>query len=235
MRKGRTLALLAGGLWAISACGEGPPVTRLTPHEEIRALLAEISSDRIGASLERLVGFGTRHTMSDTLSEERGIGAARRWLHSELGSYSEACGGCLRVSFQEFDDTIARHPARPVVAIVNVLAELPAREPTNRTIVVTGHYDSCVCSVDRWDAVSDAPGANDDGSGTAAVLELARAFGLHFPQGLRANVLFGAVAGEEQGLHGSHHLAQVLAAEGREIAAMITNDVVGRRRASSIP
>ena len=211
----------------LGACLQGPPATRLTAHEEVSALLEEISAERIASTLERLVGFGTRHTMSDTVSETRGIGAARRWIHAEMSRAGEACDDCLRVRFQEFEDTMARHPEAPVVHIVNVLAELPAREPTNRTVVVTGHYDSCVCSLDRWDATSDAPGANDDASGTAVVLELARVFSQRYPEGLQANVLFGAVAGEEQGLYGSRHLARALHAEGAEIVAMITNDVTG--------
>ncbi|MGH7545241.1 MAG: M28 family peptidase, partial [Gemmatimonadota bacterium] len=211
----------------LGACLQGPPATRLAANQEVSALLQEISAERIASSLERLVGFGTRHTMSDTVSETRGIGAARRWIHAEMSRAGEACDDCLRVRFQEFDDTIARHPDAPVVRIVNVLAELPAREPTNRTVVVTGHYDSCICSLDRWDATSDAPGANDDASGTAVVLELARVVSRRYPQGLRANVLFGAVAGEEQGLYGSRHLARALRAEGAEIVAMITNDVTG--------
>lgn len=221
----RAMAIVLSGL--LGACVQGPPTTRLAVHEDVSALLDEISAERIAATLERLVGFGTRHTMSDTASATRGIGAARRWIHAELNGYSEACDGCLRVSFQEFDDTITRHPEDPVVHFVNVLAELPAREPTNRTVVVTGHYDSCICSVDRWDATSDAPGANDDASGTAVVIELARAFSRHYPEGLEANVLFGAVAGEEQGLYGSRHLEHALRERGSEIVAMVTNDVTG--------
>lgn len=230
----RNVRALTMALCVLSAaCVQGPPTTRLAARDDVGALLEEVSAERIAAALERLVSFGTRHTMSDTLSETRGVGAARRWIHAEMSRYAQECDGCLRVSFQEFDDTISRHPERPVVHLVNVLAELPAAEPTSRTVVVSGHYDSCICSIDRWDATSDAPGANDDGSGTAVVIELARAFGRRFPQGLQANVVFVAVAGEEQGLHGSRHLARTLAAQGAQVVAMITNDVAGNVRAAT--
>lgn len=216
-----------------AACAPGPHATRLAHQDDVAALLEEVSAERIAATLEALVGFGTRHTMSDTLSDERGIGAARRWIHAELARVAAECDGCLRVTFQAFDDTITRHPERPLVRMVNVLAELRAREPTNRTVVVSGHYDSCICALDPWDAESDAPGANDDGSGTAVVMELAGAFSRRFPGGLAANVIFAAVAGEEQGLYGSRHLARALAEEGDEVVTMITNDVVGNVAAAT--
>jgi len=122
--------------------------------------------------------------------------------------------------------TVARHPQRPTVNVVNVLAWLPGRD-TTRVVVLGGHYDSCVCTADRWDATSDAPGADDDGSGTSAVMELARLFAERYPKGLDATVVFALYAGEEQGLLGSTHLADRLHAGGYTVVAGMTDDIVG--------
>ena len=173
-----------------------------------------------------LVSFGTRHTMSDTVSETRGIGAARRFLYGELRAYSRDCGGCLRVEYDPHDVQIARFRDRPTARVVNVLAWLPGRD-TTRVVVISGHYDSCICSTDVADATSDAPGADDDGSGTSAVLELARVMSRRFPQGLDASVLFAVVAAEEQGLLGATALAQRLHDEKKTVVAAFTDDIVG--------
>jgi hypothetical protein len=197
-------------------------------HAAVRA----ISADRIRATDSALVSFGTRHTMSDTLSNTRGIGAARRYLYGKLAEYSTACGGCLRVEFDPAMLEIRGHPNRPLVNVVNVLAWLPGRD-TSRVVVMGGHYDSCVCArtdlgpLARFEATQDAPGADDDGSGTAAVIELARVFSERFPRGLEASVIFVAYAGEEQGLYGSTHLAQRLHAAGYKVVAAFTDDIVG--------
>src|SRR3954469_11456512 len=141
----------------------------------LAATVAEISAAQIRATDSVLVAFGTRHAMSDTLSATRGIGAARRWIHAQLSATSERCGGCLRVEYDPAMVTVERHPQKPQVNIVNVLAWLPGRD-TSRVIVLGGHYDSCICTIDRFDVTSNAPGADDDGSGTSAVMELARVF-----------------------------------------------------------
>jgi len=192
----------------------------------LEAALADISADRIRQTDSILVSFGTRHTMSDTASRQRGIGAARRFLHERLSAYSAACKGCLRVEYDAAMIEVARHPQRPKINVVNVLAWLPGRD-TSRVVVIGGHYDSCICNTDRFDFTSDAPGADDDGSGTAAVVELARVFSTRFPSGLEATVVFSLYAGEEQGLLGSTHLAQRLHASGYRVAAAATNDIVG--------
>ena len=153
----------------------------------LAAAIADISASEIRATDSVLVSFGTRHTMSDTLSDTRGIGAARRYLFSKLQGYSQACGGCLRVEYDPAMMEIRGHPQRPTVNIVNVVAWLPGRD-TSRVLVMGGHYDSCVCSrtdlgaLARFEATQDAPGADDDGSGTSAVVELARVFSKHFPR-----------------------------------------------------
>ena len=110
--------------------------------------------------------------------------------------------------------------------VVNVLAWLPGRD-TSRVVVIGGHYDSCVCTTDRFDFTSDAPGADDDGSGTSAIVELARAFSKRYPKGLDATIVFALYAGEEQGLLGSTHFAQRLHDSKYKVAAAVTNDIIG--------
>ena len=193
---------------------------------DISALLGDISPARIRETDSILVSFGTRHTMSDTMSTTRGIGAARRFLYDRLNAYSRDCGGCLKV---EFDPAIVQLPRRADstrVNVVNVLGWLKGRD-TSRVVVIGGHYDSCICNTDRWDFRSDAPGADDDGSGTSLVVELARVFSQRHPKGLEATIIFALYAGEEQGLFGSTHLAQRLHDARYKVAAAVTNDIVG--------
>ena len=170
--------------------------------------------------------------MSDTLSPTRGIGAARHYLFDKLTGYSRACGGCLRVEYDPAMIEMRGHPDRPLVNVVNVLAWLPGRD-TSRVLVMGGHYDSCICArtdigpLARFESTQDAPGADDDASGTSAVVELARVFSQRFPRGLEASVIFVAYAAEEQGLYGSTHLAQRLHAAGYKIVSAFTDDIVG--------
>ena len=200
----------------------------MRPDPAIQAAVQSISAERIQATLRQLVGFGTRHTLSDTVSATRGIGAARRWIHATLEEYSRACGGCLAVVYDPHDVVIQRFPSKPSAHVVNVVARLEGRTDPHRLIVVTGHYDSCICSISQQDSTSDAPGADDDASGTAVVLELARVLSEHFPHGLDATVVFAPVAGEEQGLYGSTGLATELSGDSTVVLeAVITNDIVG--------
>lgn len=192
----------------------------------IAALLGEIDAGRIRAYDSALVGFGTRHTMSDTVSATRGIGAARRWIHSQLEEFAAECGGCLRVEYDTATVTVARHPDRPTVPLANVLAWLEGSDP-RRVVVIGAHYDSCICADDPWDATADAPGADDDGSGTSAVLELARVLSRRYPGGMNATVVFALYAGEEQGLLGSTALARRLHEQGYTVVAGMTDDIVG--------
>jgi hypothetical protein len=193
------------------------------------AALADVSPARIRATDSALVSFGTRNTFSDTMSATRGIGAARRWLFAQLQQTSRECGGCLRVEYDAAVIQVARHPQRASANVVNVLAILPGRD-TNRVVVIGGHYDSCVCSVPPnggVDSLSVAPGADDDGSGTSAVVELARVISRRYPRGLSATVIFALHSSEEQGLLGATHLAQRLKAEGKQVVAGMTDDIVG--------
>src|ERR1700682_3673455 len=213
--------------------GVVPDVTMgLIRDPVLAATIAEISAARIRETDSVLVSFGTRHTMSDTLSDTRGIGAARRYLFAKLTGYSKACGGCLRVEYDPALLEMRGHPDHPMVNVVNVLAWLPGRD-TGRVLVMGGHYDSCVCGrtdlgpLARFEATQDAPGADDDGSGTSAVVELARVFSKRFPRGLATSVIFVAYSGEEEGLYGSTHLAQRLHAAGYKVVSAFTDDIAG--------
>ncbi|MHB1311615.1 MAG: M28 family peptidase [Gemmatimonadaceae bacterium] len=204
-----------------------PDVTiGLAKDASLAAALADVSAARIRYTDSVLVSFGTRHTMSDTTSDTRGIGAARRYLYNELRAYSRDCGGCLRIEYDPHDVQIMRFRDRPTAHVVNVLAWLPGRD-TTRVVVIGGHYDSCICSVDAADATSDAPGADDDGSGTSAVVELTRVVSKRFPKGLDATIVFALYAAEEQGLLGSTGLARRLHDEQKTVVASFTDDIVG--------
>jgi hypothetical protein len=192
----------------------------------ISEAMDDISPTRLRAMDSTLVAFGTRHTLSDTLSATRGTGAARRWIHSQLTAFSRDCGDCLRVEYDTGSAVITRHPDRPTWHLVNVVAWLPGRD-TNRVIVMGGHFDSCICSINAMDAVSDAPGADDDGSGTVAVMELARVVGKRFPNGLDASIAFVLYTGEELGLLGSTIFAERLQREGKTVTAAFTDDIIG--------
>jgi hypothetical protein len=193
---------------------------------QLAAALDAISVERIRADDSTLAAFGTRHAMGDTLSDSRGVGAARRWIYRTLSGYSRDCGGCLRVEYDSAQMVIERDAQKPLVNIVNVLAWLPGRD-TTRIVVMGGHYDSCRCSLDPFDAVGDAPGADDNGSGSSAVLELARVFAHRYPKGLDATVVFALYSGEEEGLYGSTHLAARVHAQGYRVVAGLADDMVG--------
>jgi len=176
---------------------------------------------RIEADIRRLAGFGTRHTLSETDSDTRGIGAARRWLQKEFQQISEeGYQGRLQVELVHYQLPAGRRLPKGA-DLVNVVATLPGSDP-NRLIVVSGHYDSIPSS--PMDATSEAPGANDDASGTAAVLEAARLLAGLQP---RATLVFLAVAGEEQGLYGSTAQAKAWKEQGKTVEAMFTMDIVG--------
>lgn len=195
------------------------------PNPQIEKIASEISAASIEASIRKLVGFGTRHTLSDQESETRGIGAARRWIKAEFDKYSQASGGRLQVTEDEFIQPPTQRVPQPV-KLVNVIATLPGTQPAarERVYVVSGHYDSCVCSQSMTDATSDAPGASDDASGTAAVMEMARVMSKYQ---FDATIVFMTVPGEEQGLLGATHWAEEAKKKNLNIAAMFTNDIIG--------
>jgi len=216
-------APLASTLLLVTLAALGRPAAQESPQaaaDPIPALLARAEPARLLADVERLAGFHTRHTLSETESDERGIGAARRWLASELARISTTTGGRMEVREQRFQAEVLGKSAE----LVNVYGFLPGTgvEPLGRTYVVSGHYDSRAKRGN--DAEGYAPGANDDASGCAVVLEAAR---LLAGSELRANVVFLLVPGEEQGLVGAKHFAKEAKAAGWEIDGMFTNDIVG--------
>ncbi|MEE8267705.1 MAG: M28 family peptidase, partial [Gemmatimonadales bacterium] len=180
--------------------GQGAPPPAI--DQRISALVIEVSAERIEHTIRTLVGFGTRHTLSDTLSHTRGIGAARRWLKGEFDAMGAACGGCLEVFFDEGIVEGSEQSRIPEdVNIVNVVAVQRGTTYPDRYILITGHYDSRVS--DAMDTASDAPGTNDDASGTAATLEAARVLSQNR---FAKTLVYAPLAGEEQGLYGGRQL-----------------------------
>lgn len=222
------LAVLASAalLAPASAAAQQPSTLGFQRDPRIATAMRDIDPVRLRMMDSMLVSFGTRHTLSDTVSATRGVGAARRWIHAQLVQFSKDCGDCLRVEYDTGSAVITRHPDRPTWHLVNVVAWLPGRD-TSRVVVIGGHFDSCVCSVNSMDATGDAPGADDDGSGTVAVMELARVVGKHFPQGLEQSVAFVLYTGEELGLLGSTIFAERLQREGKTVTAAFTDDIIG--------
>ncbi|HET8960663.1 M28 family metallopeptidase [Nocardioides sp.] len=202
--------------------GPGVANTLQAPDAELRAILAEVDEANIRAIVEKLVSFGTRHTLSSQDDPKRGIGAARDWIYAELRKYAARSGGRMTVEKQTFVQpaTPPRIPAP--TTITNVLATLKGSEGSKRTYVVSGHYDSRVSDV--MDFTSDSPGADDDASGVAVAMELARVMATRRPG---ATIVFAAVAGEEQGLHGARYMAQQFQKSGTDVQGMFTDDIVG--------
>jgi hypothetical protein len=213
------------------APGAGAPEP-MAVDARIAAALQQVSAERIRANVEKLVSFGTRSTISAqdgaAVAAGRGVGAAREWIKSEFEGYAKDCGGCLEVKTDSFTEPAADRIPQPT-EITNVYAVLKGTDAENakRIVLVTGHYDSR--NSDILDVKGDAPGANDDGSGTAVSLECARVLSkLKFP----ATIIFLTVAGEEQGLNGSQHFARMakekMAKEqGWDLEAVLNNDIVG--------
>lgn len=195
------------------------------PADELKAMLGEVSPARIEARIRKLVSFGTRHTLSDIASDTRGIGAARRWITSELSTCARQAGGRLRVEEQSFIEPAGNRVNQPT-ELVNVVATLPGRGASKgRVLVVSGHYDSR--NSDVMDTLGEAPGANDDASGTAAVMELACVMA---KRQFEATLVFMTVPGEEQGLLGAAQWAREARAANTNVEAMITNDIIGSSR-----
>jgi hypothetical protein len=217
-----TVPLLGG---AAVAATDLPAGGRQQPDQELRAVLSRVDPERIKATILRLVQFGTRHTASSQTDPVRGIGAATAWVYEQLQAAAAPSGGRMTVQQQTFVQPVS--PQIPVpTTITNVIATLPGTASPERVYVVTGHLDSRVTDVLNF--TSDAPGADDDGSGVAVVLELARLFATQqFP----GTLVFATVAGEEQGLYGSAHMAAQLKANGADVQGMFSNDIVGASQA----
>jgi Peptidase family M28 len=197
------------------------------PDPAIAAALKEVSADRIQENIEKLVSFGTRLTISAqdpaAIAAGRGVGAAREWIKSEFERYSKDCGGCLEVKTDAFtEQPMDRIPKATEIANVYAVLKGTDTENAKRIVLVTGHYDSR--NSNDLDPAGDAPGANDDASGTAVSLECARVLSkVKFP----GTIIFLTVAGEEQGLNGSTHFAKMAKAQGWNLQAALNNDIVG--------
>ena len=205
--------------------GPGRPIRAQRPDAELRALLREVDRRRIERTVRKLASFGTRHTLSVQDDPNRGIGAARDWLFAEFSRYAARSGGRMTVELQSYIQPPADRIPVPT-RITNVVATLRGSTSPERIHVISGHYDSRVTDV--MNATADAPGADDDASGVAVSLEVARVMATRRPA---ATLVFVAVAGEEQGLYGSNHLATTYKAANADVRAMFTNDIVGSSRA----
>ncbi len=201
--------------------GPGQQIVPQPPDSELLRLLGEIDPARLRATIEKLVSFGTRHTASSQTDPVRGIGAATNWIYGELQKIAATSGGRMTVEIQSYIQQPASRIPVPT-EIKNVIATLRGSSSPDRIYVVTGHIDSRVTDVLNFTA--DAPGADDDGSGVAAMMELARVMATRSPE---ATIVFAGVAGEEQGLYGSAHMAQIYKAAGADVQGMFSNDIVG--------
>ncbi|HEV2342575.1 MAG TPA: M28 family metallopeptidase [Actinocrinis sp.] len=219
------VAPLVTGKVAHATSSSVAPVNRREPDQALRALLRQIDPDRMRATVQRLTEFGTRHTASSQTDPVRGIGAATDWVIGQMQAIAAASNGAMTVQRQSFVQPVSSRIPVPT-QITNCIATLNGTASPERFYVVTGHLDSRVTDV--LDFTSDAPGADDDGSGVAVVLELARLFaGQQFP----GTLVFATVAGEEQGLYGSAFMARQMKAAGADVQGMFSNDIVGASQA----
>src|SRR6185369_10223940 len=218
MLKSLTLLLVAASVTIVSA--QTPRRSPAARNRTITNIVREIDARNIEASIRKLVSFGTRNTLSEQNDPNRGIGAARDWLYAEFLKAAEASNGRMTVEKQSFEQAKAARVPEPTI-LTNVVATLKGSQPeaVDRIYVVSGHYDSMCNS--PTDAKCDAPGANDDASGTAAVLEMARVMAKYE---FDATIVFMTVPGEEQGLLGATHFAEQAKQKNWNVDAMLDND-----------
>jgi Zn-dependent M28 family amino/carboxypeptidase len=215
--------VLAGLLLSASAASAQAPVQE---QALLHQLAGDIQPERMRADIQTLVNFGTRHTLSETQSDTRGIGAARRWAQAQFEAISRDCDGCLTVVTPS--DTVTGPRVPTPTEVVDIVAIQRGTGDPNRVIIITGHIDSRVTDV--MNITADAPGANDDASGVAAVLEAARVLSKHK---FDATLVFAALSGEEQGLLGGKILADYAQAQGWRVEANLNNDIVGNSEGQS--
>jgi hypothetical protein len=210
---------------ATTTADASPPIAPQNPDPALRSLLNQVDPSRMQATVDRLTQFGTRHTASSQDDPVRGIGAATAWVFDQMQAFAATSNGNMTVQQQTFVQPVSNRIPVPTT-ITNVIATLQGTASPQRFYVVTGHLDSRVTDV--LDFTSDAPGADDDGSGVAVVLELIRLFATQqFP----GTIVFATVAGEEQGLYGSAFMAQQMKAAGADVQGMFSNDIVGASQA----
>ena len=203
-------------------------ISQVVEDPEIKKMITEIKAENLEATVKKLVSFGTRHTLSDTKSKTKGIGAAQQWVKSEFDKYALESNGRLTAAIDYFTAPADGKRVLKDSQLGNVMATLKGTDPTdNRVLVISGHLDSRVSDV--MNIKSDAPGANDDASGVAAVMELAKVMS---KRAFSATIIFVAMVGEEQGLIGARHLAETAKAENWNIIAMLNNDMIGNSLSS---
>lgn len=216
-------SVAAASIVFVSGCNSSAQSVSHAPPSEppgMHELVEAVSADRIYADIETMVGFGTRHTASDTESDTRGVGAARRWVHAEFEAISDACGGCLEVIY--VGETISGERRIPdPVEVISVVAIQRGRIDPNRMILMGGHLDSRVS--DAMNAIDDSPGANDDASGVAGVLETAR---LLSQREFAGSIVYAAFTGEEQGLFGARIVANYAKERDWNLVGVFNNDMI---------
>lgn len=190
---------------------------------EIKKMVSEVSASNMETTIRKLVSFGTRHTLSDTKSNTRGIGSAQRWVKAEFDKYALGSNGRLTAKIDYFTVKADGKRIATDSQLGNVMATLKGTDPTDdRVLIISGHLDSR--ATDVMNTTIDAPGANDDGSGVAALMEISRIMcKREFP----FTIIFVAVVGEEQGLYGAKHLADKAKEENWNVVAMLNNDMIG--------
>jgi Zn-dependent M28 family amino/carboxypeptidase len=225
------MLLVATGVPPVPALAQSTtPATPVTPspsatHEQplLREIAAAPNPTQLEETVQSLVSFGTRHTLSDTISTRRGIGAARRWVQARFTEISHDCGGCLTIITPS--QTVSGKRAPEPAEIVDVVAIQTGTSDPERVIVVTGHIDSRVTDV--MNTKADAPGADDDASGVAVVMAAAKILSHHR---FAATIVYGVLSGEEQGLYGGKVLADYAKAHAWRVEANLNNDIVGSSR-----
>ena len=190
--------------------------------KDFYTIINGVSEDRIEQDIATLAGFGTRHTLSDTLSNKRGIGAARRWIFNEFQSIAKNCDGCIEVSYQKnYNEPDGRRIVKPVW-INNVIAIQRGSKYPNRFVIMSGDIDSRISDPNNY--TDDSPGANDNASGMAGTIEAARVLSKY---SFENSIIYAGLAGEEQGLYGGKGLAQYAQEQGWEIIGILNNDMIG--------
>jgi len=215
-------ALIVSSLFLISCSAQAQKANYAPPSEvqDIYNIAIEPSADRIQSDIQTLVDFGTRHTLSETESDTRGIGAARRWIFDEFEKISAECGGCLEVIY--VSDTIEGERRIPdPTDVVSVLAIQKGTLDSNRYVMMSGDIDSRV--TDPLDGTSDSPGANDNASGMAGALEAAR---ILTKRKYAGSIIYAGLSGEEQGLFGGKIVADYALEKGWEIKGVLNNDMI---------
>ena len=219
-------ALLFTGVILLCATATGATEVATKDHLVLAEIANRVDAEVERAVLEKLVGFGTRHTASDTASNTRGIGAARRWIKFRFEEISRDCGGCIKI---ETPATVVSGERLPnPTDIVDVLGIQQGSSDSNRVLVISAHLDSRITDV--MNATADAPGANDDGSGVAAVMEAARILS-HYK--FASTIVYAVLSGEEQGLYGGKLLAQTAQLKNWRVEAQLNNDIIGNIHAQS--